>query len=81
MDIVVFSTGPERKEVVQRPGELITGMGVDGLEKASNDPEIHGEDVEVSSQETPEDGGAHSAETKDHYFDWRGILSGQTKRS
>lgn len=74
-------TGPEGEEVVQAPGELVAAVGVDGLEETEDDPEIHGEDVQVTGQGAPEDGAADSAEAQGHDFDGRGILGGETKGS
>lgn len=45
MNIVMVCTSPEREDVVKRPGELVSGMRINGLEQAQYDPDIHGEDV------------------------------------
>ena len=50
MDVVVVGTGPEGKDVVQAPGKFVTAVGVDGLEQAADDPEIHGQDVKISGE-------------------------------
>lgn len=50
---MVVSTGPEREEVVERPGELVAGVRVDGLEDTENDPDVHGQDVEVLGDGAP----------------------------
>ena len=47
VNVVVLSASPERKEVVERPGELVTRMCVDGLEQAEDNPDVHGQDVKV----------------------------------
>ena len=81
MKIVVIGAGPERKEMVQTPGEVITRMRVDGLEETEHDPHVHGQNVKVFRDSTPEDRRADSTETENHDFDRRSILRGQTKGS
>ena len=80
MDIVVVGAGPERQKVVQRPGKLVAGVGVDGLEQAQHDPQVHGEDVEVAGQRDPQDGRGHGAEPQHHDLDRAGVLGGQPER-
>lgn len=70
VNIVVVSAGPDGEEVVERPGELVTRVRVDGLEQTQHDPSIHGEDVEVLGDGAPQDRTADRAETEDHDFDW-----------
>lgn len=79
VNIVVLGAGPEGEEVVQTPGELVTAVGIDGLEQAEHDPDVHGEDVQVTGDGAPENGRADSAKTKDHDFDGRGVLGGETE--
>lgn len=38
MDVVMFRTSPEGKEMVQAPWEIITTVRVDGLEKTAYNP-------------------------------------------
>lgn len=49
VNIVMLSTSPEGKEMVQRPREIVAAVRIDSLEKTSSDPEIHGQDVKVAS--------------------------------
>ena len=58
MHIVVIGPGPEGKEVMQAPGELVSAMSVDGLKQAQDDEDVHGKDVQVVGDGTPEDGHA-----------------------
>jgi len=53
VNVVMFGTSPERKEVVQAPRKFITTVGIDSLEKAADDPEIHCQDVELASNQNP----------------------------
>jgi len=76
---VVVGAGPDGEEVVERPGELITGVRVDGLEHTQRDPDVHGEDVEVLGDGAPQDGATDCAETEDHDFDWRRVLCCEAK--
>jgi hypothetical protein len=74
VDVVVVGAGPDGEEVVERPGELVAGVRVNGLEHTQRDPDVHGEDVEVLGDCAPQDGAADRAETEDHDFDWRGVF-------
>ena len=76
---MVVSTSPDWQEVVERPGELITRVRVDGLEHTQRDPDVHGEDVEVLGDGAPDDRAADGAETEDHDFDWRGVFCRETE--
>lgn len=77
--VVVLGAGPEGDEVVETPGELVAAVGVDGLEEAKDDPDVHGHDVEVLGVGAPEDGAADGAKTEDHDFDRGGVFSGHTE--
>ena len=79
MHVVVLGTGPERQEVVQRPGEFVAAVCVDGLEQAEHNPEVHGQEVQVAGDGTPENRRADGTETEHHDFDRRGVFSGQTE--
>lgn len=76
VEIMVIRTGPERQEVVETPGEFVATVRVDGLEQAQDNPNVHGENVQVTSDSTPDDGAADGSETKDHNLDRRCVLSG-----
>lgn len=80
VDVVVVSTGPEREEVVERPGELVAGVRVDGLEDTKNDPDVHGQDVKVLGDGAPQNGAADRAETEDHDFNRRRVFCCHTER-
>ncbi len=51
-------------------------MCVDGLKQAKNDPDVHGEDVQVACGCAPQDGDADGADAQNHDFDRRGIFRG-----
>lgn len=70
----MLSTRPERQEVVQRPGELVAGVRIDGLEETAHDPQVHGQDVQVAGDGAPGDGAEDRAGAEDHHFDGRGVL-------
>lgn len=80
MDIVVVGTSPEWEEVVQAPGEFVTGVSIDCLEEAADNPEVHCHDVEILEDGAEDDGNADSAESEDHGLDGGGIFSGKTER-
>lgn len=76
---MVLSTAPEGKEVAQAEGEVIAGMGVDGLEETEDNPDIHGGEMEVLGDGNPEDGGSYSTNTEEHNLNGRGVLGSETK--
>lgn len=76
---MVVSAGPDGKEVVERPGELVAGVRVDGLEETENDPGVHGQDVKVLGDGAPQDGAADGAEAEDHDFDGRCVFCCQAE--
>lgn len=78
---MMFSSGPERKEVVQAPGELVATVSIDSLEKTANDPEIHCQDVELTCDKNPDDGAKNSTKSQNHDFDWRRVFSGKAEWS
>ena len=56
-------------------------MGVDGLEKTEDDPNIDGEDVEVVAEHAVEDGTKDRASAEDKYLSRVSVLCSQTERS
>jgi hypothetical protein len=81
VNVVVLGAGPEGKEVVQAPGKFVTAVRIDGLKHAESNPAVHGEDVKILGDGTPDDRATDSTETKNHDLDGRGILSSKTERS
>lgn len=79
VNIVVLSASPEGKEVVERPGELVARVCVDGLEETEDDPDVHGQDVEVLGDCAPHDGNTNGTETQAHDFNGRCVLSSETE--
>lgn len=79
VNIVVVSSGPKWEEVVKRPWELVSGVSIDGLEEAEDDPDVHGYDVKVPSGSNPKDWDTDGSETKGHDLNWGGKLSGNTE--
>lgn len=77
--VMMISTCPEGQEVVQAPWEFISTVGVNGLEQAQNDPDVHRQDMQITRHSTPQNGAADGAKTQDHDFDGRRIFRGQTK--
>lgn len=79
MHVVVLRTRPEGKEVAQAPREVIARVRVDSLEQTENDPHIHGEQVQVTSNRHPQDGTADSTNSQQHNLDRRSILGSKTE--
>jgi hypothetical protein len=79
MNVVVLSASPEGQEVVQAPGELVTAVRIDSLEHTEDDPNVHGQDVEVFGDGAEDNRYADSSEAQYHDFDRRGVLSSQAE--
>lgn len=60
--IMMVCTCPERKEVVQRPWELVTRVGVNSLEQPQADPDRNGEQMQVSGEVAPDNRNANSTQ-------------------
>lgn len=80
VDIVVVSTSPERDEMMQTPGKLVAGMSIDCLEQAKDDPDIHGENVQVFGESTEGDRDSDATKGENHGLKGRRILCGQAER-
>ena len=81
VNVVVLGAGPEGQEVVQTPWELVTAVCVDGLGQTEDDPNVHGQNVEILGDGAEDNGDTDGAETQDHDFDGRGVFSSQAKGS
>ena len=79
--IVMVGTGPNGEEVAQTPGEVISAVGIDGLEQAESDPDVHGEQVQVTGEHEEHHGRSDDAKTEEHGFNRGGVLSSQTEGS
>ena len=56
-------------------------MGIDGLEEAEDDPDVHGEDVEVASAKDVENRTSDRSSTEDEDLGWVGVLGGKAEGS
>lgn len=74
VDIVMLGAGPDGEEVVEGPWEVVSGVRIDGLEETEDDPEVHGDDVQVAGDGAPHDGAEDCAGAEDHDFNWRGVF-------
>jgi hypothetical protein len=77
----MISTGPEGEEVVQAPWELVTAVGINSLEETEDNPEIHRQDVELTSNQDPDDRYTDRAKTENHDFNGRCVLGSQSEWS
>ena len=64
-----------------RPREVVSTMSIDGLEETENDPDVHGEDVEVAGAENVENRSSDGSGTEDENFSQMGVLSSEAKGS
>lgn len=79
--VVMVGTSPDGEEVAQAPGEVVATVGVDGLEETQDDPNVHGDEVEIASDLKEENGRANNTNTEKHGLNGRGVLSSETERS
>ena len=81
VEIVVISTGPEGKDVLERPREIVSAVSINSLEETEDDPDVHGEDVEVAGAKDVEDRTSDRPSTEDEDFSWMGVLGGKAEGS
>lgn len=55
-------------------------MSIDGLEEAEDNPDVHGEDVEVSCTKDVENRTSDRPGTEDEDFSWMGVLGSEAER-
>jgi len=79
VEIVVISTGPEGKDVLERPREIVSAVSIDCLEETEDDPDVHGENVEVSGAENVENRTGDRSSTEDEDFSRMGVLGSKTE--
>ena len=79
VQIVVFSTSPEGEEVMQAPGELVARVGINSLEQARDNPQIHGKDVQVTGDGAPEDRAGDGTQAKHHDLNRASVFGGESK--
>lgn len=77
----MVGSSPKGDPVAKRNGEIITRVGVNGLEQSQDDPNVNGQNVQVGSEQTVEKGSTDGAHTEDQDFQWVSVLGGQTKGS
>lgn len=75
----MLGTSPERQKVVQTPWELIARVRVNSLEQTANDPDVHGQNVQVLGDGTPQDWRANGSQAQNHDFDRRSVFSCETE--
>jgi hypothetical protein len=78
--IVVVCAGPEREEMVQRPRELVSGVRINSLKQPQHNPRIHGQDMQIVRDGTPEDGTNDGAKAEKQHLNRTGVLGRQPKR-
>jgi hypothetical protein len=81
VQIVVVGAGPDGQEVAQTPGEVVAAVGVDGLEETEDNPDVHGDKVELTSDGEDDKRASNDTDSEEGGLDGRSVLSGQTERS
>lgn len=79
VNIMMLGTSPERKEMVQTPWEIVTAVRIDSLEETAGNPEIHGQDVEVLSAQSPDNRDDDGTGTENHGFDRGRVFGGESE--
>lgn len=81
VEVVVISTGPEGEDVLERPGEIVSAVSVNGLEETEDDPDVHSKDVKVAGAKDIENRTSDRPSTEDEDFSWMGVLSSKSEGS
>jgi len=81
VEVVVLGAGPEGKDVVQRPREIITAVSIDSLEQPKYNPDVDSDNVEILREEAIDERAEDGASPEDENFRWVGVFSGQTEGS
>lgn len=76
---MMVSTSPDRQEMVKTPREFVATVGIDSLEQAQDNPGVHGENMQVTGDSTPEDRAADGPKAENHHFNRGSIFGSQTK--
>jgi len=81
MEIVVISASPEGENVLERPREIVTAVSIDGLEETEDDPDVHGENVEVASAKDVENRTSDCPSAEDEDLGWMCVLGSKAEGS
>lgn len=79
--VVVVGAGPDGEEVAQAPGEVEAAVGVDSLEEAEDDPDVHGQEVQVTGDAEVGNGRSDDTDAEEHGLNGRGILGSEAEGS
>lgn len=80
MSVVMVTTSPEGQELAKRPGEVVTAVSINGLEKTKKNPRKHSNNMQVSGNHQPYERNSNCSKPKNHGFNWMSIFSGLQKR-
>lgn len=67
--------------MAKRPGEVVTAVSINSLEKTEENPGKHGDNVQVTSNHEPDQRDTNGSETEYHCFNRMSILSSHAKWS
>lgn len=81
VQVVMVGAGPEWEEMMEAPRELVAAMRVDCLEQAQHNPDIHREDMQISSHSAPKNRAADSPKAQDHHLNRGGIFGSHAEGS
>lgn len=78
---MMLSPRPERDYVLERPGEVISRVSIDGLEETKGDPNVNRDDVQVLSEFAVQQRPENRSRSENHHFERMRVLCSKTERS
>jgi len=75
----MLSARPKWNDVLERPGKVISGMGIDGLEKTEGDPNVDGDYMQVWLEPAVEKRPENSSRSEDHDFERMCVFRSETE--
>jgi len=79
MEVMMVSTRPEGKDMLEGPGEVVAGVGIDSLEKTEGDPDVHGENVQVLGKVTVQQRSCNCSSAENHHFSGMSVFGCKTE--
>jgi len=76
---VVLGARPKWNDVLERPREVVSGMGINGLEKTEGDPDVDGDYVQVWPDPAVEQWSDDCPRSKDHDFERMCVFGGEAE--
>ena len=78
---MVVSTCPEGEDVLEGPWKIVSAVSIDSLEETENDPDVHGEDVEVPGTKDVKNRTGDRSSTENEDLSRMSVLSSKAEGS